>query len=177
MASLTVCFYGPAIYFITQNYQVMTSLAYQTYPSLVQHLERETQWIWMFAVGSILGIVGLTFWISVTLTQRLIEPVIAIEKHMRDLVMGRWDVPDFDSQYEEFKELTLTYEYLYRSLKTMTEEELKLLDRVVVDRNRKDAWGSWLYLVNMKRKRLGLGEFNPEIDALTAAADSQRLVS
>jgi hypothetical protein len=44
----------------------------------------------------------------------------------------------------EFKELALTYEYLFRSLKTMTEEELKLLDLVVVDRNHKDAWGAWL---------------------------------
>lgn len=177
MTGLALFFYGPALYFVSQNYQLMTSLAYETHPSLVSHLERETQWIWLFAGGSVLGIIGLTFWIAITLTQHLIEPVIAIEKHMRDLVMGRWDVPDFNPEYAEFKELALTYEYLFRSLKTMTEEELKLLNLVVVDRNHKDAWGAWLYLVNMKRQRLGLGAFNPEIAVLTSEVDSERLVS
>ena len=177
MAGLALFFYGPAMYFISQNYKLLTSLAYETHPSLVNNLEHETQWIWLFAGASFLGIIGLTFWIAITLTQHLIEPVIAIEKHMRELVMGRWDVPDFNPEYAEFKELALTYEYLFRSLKTMTEEELKLLNLVVVDRNHKDAWGAWLYLVNMKRQRLGLVAFNPVIGVSTSEADSERLVS
>ncbi len=177
MTGLALFFYGPALYFISQNYQLMTSLAYETHPDLIRHLERETQWIWMFAGGSLLGVVRLTFWIAITLTQNLIEPVIAIEKHMRDVVMGRWDVPDFNPDYPEFKELTLTYEYLFRSLKTLTEEELKLLDLVVVDRNHKDAWGAWLYLVNMKRKRLGLSELNPAVVVSAVEADPERLAS
>lgn len=77
-----------------------------------------------FLWGAASGIMVLTFWVASTLTQRLIEPIVAIEKHMRDLVMGRWNVPDFDSGFDEFKELTLTYEYLYRSLKALTEESL-----------------------------------------------------
>lgn len=177
MTGLALFFYGPAIYFVSQNYKLMTSLAYETHPSLIRHLERETQWIWLFAGGSLLGIIGLTFWIAVTLTRHLIEPVIAIEKHMRELVMGRWDVPDFNPEYAEFKELTLTYEYLFRSLKTMTEEELKLLDHVVVDRNHKDAWGAWLYLVNMKRQRLGLDPLNPSIVISAVEVDSEHLAS
>ena len=177
MTVLTLFFYGPAIYFLTQNYDLLIQLAYETHPGLVQHLERETQWIWFFAGASLLGIVGLTFWIGATLTQRLIEPVIAIEKHMRELVMGRWDVPDFNSRFEEFKELTLTYEYFYRSLKTMTEDELKLLNQIVVDNHHREAWGNWLHLINLKRRRLGLVELSPENVVSPVEADSVRLVS
>ena len=137
----------------------------------------EVHWLWVFAGISLLGIFCLTFWIGLTLTQRLIEPVVAIEKHMRELVMGRWDVPDFNPRYEEFKELTLTYEYLYRSLKTMTEEELKLLDQIVVDQHHREAWGTWCELVNLKRKRLGLPVANPGPAASPDEAALRRHVS
>lgn len=177
MMGASLFFFIPALYFLTQNYDLITQLAYDTHPSLVQNLEREVHWMWFFSGFSVLAIVGLTFWIALMLTQRLIEPVVAIEKHMRELVMGRWNIPDFNPRYAEFKELTLTYEYLYRSLKTMTEEELRILDQIVVDPHQKEAWGTWLELVNLKRKRLGYPVINPETAALPAATDPQRHVS
>jgi hypothetical protein len=177
MTGLALFFYIPTIYFLSQNYDLIAQLAYDTHPSLVESLEREVHWIWMFAGASLLVITGLSFWIALTLTQRLIEPVVAIEKHMRELVMGRWNVPDFNPGYEEFKELTFTYEYLYRSLKTMTEEELKLLDQIVVDPHHREAWGTWIELVNLKRKRLGYSVFNPALSASLAEADPLRRVS
>ena len=49
MTGLALFFYAPAIYFLTQNYDLITQLAYDTHPSLVQNLEREVHWLWVFS--------------------------------------------------------------------------------------------------------------------------------
>lgn len=177
MLGLSFLFFGPALYFLNQNYTILTQLAYDTHPSMIRSLERENTWFLVFATLSLVSIGFLTFWISLSMTQKIVSPLVEIEKHMREIVMGRWNVPDFENRTDEFKELTLTYEYLYRSLKSLTEEELKLLDLIVVDEHHKEAWGTWVKLINGKRRRLGLPEITSAKPAWPASVDSERRAS
>lgn len=168
MLGLSLLFYGPMLYFLQQNYKLLSDLAYDVHPKMLVHLEQELRWIYFFSGASLLFILGFSFWIGITLTRRLIEPVIAIERHMQELVAGRWYIPDFSSRNPEFRELSLTYEYFYRALKNMTQEELKLLDQIAVDEKHREAWGTWKELINLKRRRIGLPDYEPVVESSQA---------
>jgi hypothetical protein len=84
-----------------------------------------------------------------------------MESHMRQLIKGEWNSKDYSlATSNDFKDLSMTYDYLLHTLKTMTEVELESLSRMRLDPNDKEAYTAWIDLINIKRKRLGLESIN-----------------
>lgn len=149
----------PSFYFINQNYELFKTLAFDTHPYLVEHLEREISWLKFFLMASLALMMGLTFLLSIKMTRNILAPLIKMEKHMHSLMLGHWHIPDYPiPEGEDFRDLSLTYDYFYRSLKANTEAELKLLEKLSIDPQNREAYTSWRSLINEKRARLGLTE-------------------
>ncbi len=154
-----VLFLLPSYFFINQNYNLFTSLAYDTHPHLVQHLEREVTWLRIFLAASFLFLTGVTLLLSIRMTRNLLSPLIMMEKHMHKLMLGQWNVPDYPiPEEDDFRDLSMTYDYFYRSLKANTETELKLLEKLSIDPQNREAYAAWKHLLSEKRSRLGIQE-------------------
>lgn len=152
-------FFLPAYYFISQNYTLFTNLAYDTQPALVTHLEREVIWLGVFMVLSLGIIGGLTLAIGLRMTKNLLAPLVQMEKHMKELMYGHWHIPDYKiAQEDDFRDLAMTYDYFYRSLKANTEAELKLIEKLSIDPQNREAYAAWKNLITIKRSRLGMQE-------------------
>lgn len=150
-------FFLPAFYFINQNYDLFKSLAYDTHPHLVEHLEREINWLRVFLAVSLLVLTGVTLFQSIRMTRNLLAPLIKMEKHMHQLMLGHWHIPDFHlPEEDDFRDLSMTYDYFYRSLKANTEAELKLLEKLSIDPQNREAYAAWKLLTSEKRARLGI---------------------
>lgn len=155
----TALFLIPSFYFINQNYELFKTLAFDTHPYLVEHLEREISWLKFFLLASLTLMMGLTFLLSIKMTRNILAPLIQMEKHMHSLMLGHWHIPDYQiPEREDFRDLSLTYDYFYRSLKANTEAELKLLEKLSIDPQNREAYTAWRSLINEKRARLGLNE-------------------
>ncbi|MNT26749.1 hypothetical protein D3C72_1623420 [compost metagenome] len=78
---------------------------------------------------------------------------------MHQLMLGQWDIPDFKlPEDDDFRDLSMTYDYFYRSLKANTEAELKLLEKLTIDPQNREAYAAWKSLMNTQRARLGIEE-------------------
>ncbi|WP_413288857.1 hypothetical protein [Bdellovibrio sp. HCB337] len=150
-------FFAPAYYFINQNYTLFTNLAYDTQPSLVTHLEREVIWLGVFMALSLVVIAGMTLLIGLRMTKNLLAPLVQMERHMKELMYGHWHIPDYKITHEDdFRDLAMTYDYFYRSLKANTEAELKLIEKLSIDPQNREAYAAWKNLIMIKRSRLGM---------------------
>lgn len=159
VAGGAILFLLPAFYFINQNYELFKSLAYDTHPNLVAHLEREITWLRIFLVASFAFIGGVTLFLSIRMTRNLLSPLIRMEKHMHQLMLGQWHIPDYHlPEEDDFRDLSMTYDYFYRSLKANTETELKLLEKLSIDPQNREAYAAWRHLLTEKRARLGIKE-------------------
>jgi hypothetical protein len=148
-----------AFYFTFENLNLFKSIAFDTFPQFVRHIERESQWVMMSLLISILATGFSVFKISMRMTSHLIDPLVEMEKHMRKVVQGDWQSSQFRvSESSDFKDLTLTYDYLLSTLKSMTENEIELLSRMRLDAREKETVHIWAELMNEKRRRLGLSE-------------------
>ena len=157
LGGAALMFILPSYFFMQQNYDLFKSLAYDTQPLLVSHLERELTWLTFFMGASIACLLGVTVFLSVRMTKNLLLPLIRMEKHMHQLMLGHWTIPDFDiDEQEDFRELSMTYDYFYRSLKATTENDLKLLEKIQVDSQNREAYAALRHLIKEKRNRLGL---------------------
>ncbi len=149
----------PAFYFISQNYELFKSLAYDTYPPLVSHLEREVTWLKVFLGVSFVFLCGVTLFMSIRMTKTLLSPLVGMEKHMHQLMLGQWHIPDYPMpEDDDFRDLSMTYDYFYRALKANTENELKLLEKLSIDPANREAYAAWKHLLSEKRSRLGIQE-------------------
>jgi hypothetical protein len=157
VAGATLLFLIPTYYFLVQNYQIFTSLAYDTQPQLVSHLEREVLWLRIFMVVSFFVIAGITLFLGLRMTKNLINPLIQMEKHMRQLMLGQWHISDYKVlEDDDFRDLSVTYDYFHRSLRANTEIELKMLEKLTIDPQNREAYAAWKNLVEIKRSRLGM---------------------
>lgn len=152
-------FFLPAYFFINQNYELFKSLAYDTHPILISHLEREISWLQVFLGMSLIFLVGVTLFLSVRMTKNLLSPLVTMEQHMHQLMLGQWHIPDYHMPEEDdFRDLAMTYDYFYRALKANTETELKLLEKLSIDPQNREAYAAWKNLLSEKRARLGIQE-------------------
>ncbi|WP_413585314.1 hypothetical protein [Bdellovibrio sp. HCB274] len=152
-------FFIPAYYFISQNYELFKTLAYDTQPRLVEHLEREMVWLRVFMGASLVAIAGVTLFLSIRMTKNLLSPMIKMEQHMHQLMLGQWFIEDYVvPEEDDFRDLSMTYDYFYRALKANTETELKLLEKLSIDPQNREAYAAWKHLLAEKRARLGIKE-------------------
>ena len=156
VAGASLLAFGTSFYFLNQNYQLFTALAFDTHPGLVQHLEREVAWLRVFMGVSFSVIVFSTLFLTLRMTRKLMDPLISMEKHLRKLTQGEWNISDLPHEKNDFKELIATYDYFYRALRLMTETEMELLKKLNVDPANREAHAAWKTLLESKSKRLGL---------------------
>lgn len=157
----TCLFLAIAFYFTRDNYQLFKSLAFDTQPEMVRHIERESQWLLILFGLSLAATCFCAYRIAVRMTQHLIEPLVEMEKHMRDLIIGKWEKTDFRfSESQDFKDLSMTYDYLLHMLKSLTEQELEMMMRMRLDPREKETVHIWIELINQKRSRLNLEPIN-----------------
>jgi hypothetical protein len=146
-----------AFYFTKQNQNIFKDMAFEIYPTMVKHIERESDWLLILLGLTFVGTAVSTMWISRRMTSHLIDPLIKMENHMRFLIVGEWEKSGFRfSESSDFKDLAITYDYLLNTLKSTTEQELEQLMRMRLDSNDKEIFLIWTELINLKRKRLGL---------------------
>ncbi len=156
IAGGAMVFLIPAYYFISQNYQVFTQIAFDSHPHLISHLDREIAWLKGFLILSFIAILVSCSWLVIRMTKNIISPLIEIEKHMRLLMLGHWDIPDYQMKAEnEYRDLSMTYEYFYRALRANTEVELLLLEKMTIDPHNRDAYAAWKKLISIHRSRIG----------------------
>lgn len=148
--------FGAVFYFLNQNFQIFMSLAFDTHPGLVQHLEREVVWLKVFIIISFVMILVTTMVLTLRMTQKLFTPLAKMERHLRKLTQGEWDISDLNSSDRDFNELLSTYDYFYRSLRMTTENELEQLKKLNVDPSNREAYAAWKNLLESKSKRLGI---------------------
>lgn len=148
----------PAYYFITQNYELFRNLAFDTHPQLVEHMEREITWLRVFLGASFVFLAGITLFLSIRMTKNLLAPLVSMERHMHQLMLGHWHIPDYNLPEDDFRDLAMTYDYFYRALKANTEGELKLLEKLSIDPQNREAYAAWKHLLAEKRARLGVKE-------------------
>ncbi|WP_277578395.1 hypothetical protein [Bdellovibrio svalbardensis] len=159
VAGGALLFLLPAYYFIAQNYELFKSIAYDTHPHFIQHLEREVTWLRVFLTAAFVLITGVTLALSIRMTKNLLSPLVTMEKHMHRLMLGQWDIPDYHiPEEDDFRDLSMTYDYFYRSLKANTETELRLLEKLSIDPQNREAYAAWKNLLTIKRSRLGIQE-------------------
>lgn len=159
VAGATLMFLVPAYYFISQNYQIFSSLAYETSPGLVKHLDRELIWLKCFMAVSFFSITGISMFLCMRMTKNLVNPLILMEKHMRQLMLGQWHIADFKmTEDDDFRDLSMTYDYFYRALRANTEIELKLIEKLSIDPQNREAYASWKNLMEIKRTCLGISD-------------------
>jgi len=150
-------FFAPAYYFISQNYDLFKALAYDNSPGLINHLEREVIWLAIFMALSLGLIAGLSLLIGAIVTKNLLAPLLQMEAHMKELMYGNWHIPDYKvAREDDFKDLAVTYDYFYRSLKANTEAELRLIEKLSIDQHNREAYAAWKNLILIKRSRLGI---------------------
>ena len=171
VAGGTLLFLLPAYYFISQNYNLFKTLAFDYQPGVIQHLERELLWLKAFMVLGFFIISLTAFTLGARMTKTLIAPLIRLEKHMRQLMIGQWHIQNIrHSAEDDFRDITMTYDYFHRSLKANTESELKLLEKLAVDPQNREAYAAWKQLIEIKRSRLGLTQdtiFHAEVSTST----------
>lgn len=174
VAGGALLFLLPSFYFINQNYELFKSLAYDTHPHLVEHLEREVTWLKIFLAASFSFLAVITLFLSVRMTKNLLSPLVSIEKHMHQLMLGQWHIPDYRPEHDDFRELGMTYDYFYRALKANTETELKLLEKLTIDPQNREAYAAWKNMLATKRACLGLKDelITQDLADLTATVAS-----
>lgn len=178
VAGATLLFLIPTYYFLVQNYQIFTSLAFDIQPQLVEHLEREVLWLRIFMVVSFFVIAGITLFLGLRMTKNLITPLIQMEKHMRQLMLGQWHISDYKvPEDDDFRDLSVTYDYFHRALRANTEIELKMLEKLSIDPQNREAYAAWKNLVEIKRARLGIKDAFIAHDGASTEAPRLRRVS
>lgn len=168
VAGGAILFLLPSYFFINQNYELFKSLAYDTHPHLIQHLEREISWLKVFLGASFTFLGAITLFLSIRMTKNLLSPLVKIEKHMHKLMLGQWHIPDYIPDHDDFRELGMTYDYFYRALKANTEAELKLLEKLSIDPQNREAFAAWKNLLSIKRARLGINSDSISSDSTEA---------
>lgn len=160
---LLIAFSGasiPLLYLYGKNYAIFEKLSFDFYPSLVENLYQEKNWMWILYGMSMLSLVGFSIYFGLKFTKKILYPIHQIEKHLHQMMLGNWTHQiEFDETKEDFKSIKISYDYFQRSLKANTEMELNLLQKIVVDPNNRDSYLAWKNLVEAKAQRIGL---NPE---------------
>lgn len=156
-------FMGPFLYFLNQNFEIFRSLAIEYQPNLLEHMEREVQWITFIGFAGLVSAVSFSVIFGYKITASIIGPLFSIERHMKRVAQGHWDREDFRVRStDEFKRLATTYSHCYRVLRNDIQEDLQTLEHIASlstsARNNEEIKFTVSKMIEAKRKKLGLSE-------------------
>lgn len=173
IATAIVLFGVPIYYFVNQNYQMFFNLAYQTSPELLPHLEREIILLNNYLIAGGVALLCFCGLMGLRMTSRLVGPVALMENHLRKITKGYWDAPPMRLRdNDEFKELIKSYNYFYRSLRTLTEAEIKQLEKVKVETADLESARILKNLLASKREQIGIDGGADVIDLFSSESES-----
>jgi hypothetical protein len=160
-------FLGASYFQLRQNYDIFKSLAFDTNPELILHLERELTAYGLFMFATLSSVFTFCLVLGLRITGNMIRPVIQLERHMRKVTNGDWSSPDFRfREGDDLAQLMDIYSYMYRSLRAHTEAELKMLEKITVDSTNRESVALWKSLIHQKRAQLSQQpEKNPTSDS------------
>jgi hypothetical protein len=161
----------PILYWLNQNYEFFKDLALTKAPSLFHHLQREQIWINTLYLVSSMSLLVLNSWLIHRLIGKFEGPARSIETHLKKLIRGEWNTPELrirDS--DELRGLVDDYNYFYKTLQTLTVNEIKTLEKIRVDRTLRDSYSCWYQLLQQKKSRMGYADI--AIENITAASSS-----
>lgn len=146
----------PLWHFTSQNYEIFKSIAYQASPNLIEHLHREVYLLGALVLFAFLSMILLSVWTSSKIIKSILGPLVALDRHMRQVSHGDWRSEDFKiRKTDEFRTVCNTYSYLYRTLRAQTEAEIKTLERFMIDPAHIDAHRAWRNMIDAKKALLG----------------------
>ena len=166
---------GFSFYFLSENYLIFKEMAYRYAPALVPHLDREKQMLFYIYLSGGLGLGIYTFFIGIRTTARLVGPVFALRRHLRNLIRGDWgqDLLRVREQ-DDYHDLVDTYNYFYSSLLRQSQWELEQLQKLKIAKHAPESQQRHQALVHYKAAQLGLegieshdDETKPELRALS----------
>jgi hypothetical protein len=158
-----VLFGGPVLYYLNQNYNIFMDLAYDQHSTLIEHLEREVIWLNAFILIGGIGVLCGCVFLGFQVTTKMVGPIFAVESHLKKLTKGYWAIPELKGRHgDEFKDFVNTYSYFYKSLRANTEAEIKLLKKLSIDPNNREAYTAWKELIRLKSELIGLRESSIE---------------
>jgi hypothetical protein len=165
VAGSTLLFLVPAWYFVNQNYDLFISLADKTEPALFEHLQRESTWLLAFLILAGASIFSFCIFLGLRLTESVIGPLISLERHMRKVTRGDLAQKDFSiREKDDFRSLANTYSYMFKSLRAQAEQDLRWLEKIVIDPRNPEALAAWKTLVRTKQAQLSIKEeMNPRL--------------
>ncbi len=154
-------FMAPFLYFLSSNFDIFRDLAIHYQPNLLEHLEREVQWIYFLGFSGIICAVMFSIAFGFKLTGSILGPLFSIERHMRIVSQGDWKREDFRVRAtDEFKRMASTYAFLYRSIRGELVDDLETLDYLKTltasPRHLDEMKFAIEKLIAMKVKKLGL---------------------
>lgn len=153
----------PVLYWLNQNYEFFKDLSLAKAPSLYQHLEREQIWINAIYLISMFTLFILNSWLIHRLISKFEGPVRALEMHIKKLIRGEWKSPELRiRENDELKTLVDEYNYFYKTLQSLTLNEIKILEKIRVDRSLRDSYSLWFQLLQQKKARMGYADIANE---------------
>lgn len=169
-------FFVPTYHFVSENFKIFMSLAFEYQPSLVQHLERELSWIQFFISAAVISFVGFSAVFYYHSLRAALNPLDKLSQHFTILQRGYYHTEELKVEQDDFKALADNYSEFHRSLKNKTEEELTLLKKIHVDENNKDSLLALKKLIQLKEEQLGLDQTTENVVNLNEY-DRQRRAS
>lgn len=173
---ISLLFFAPTYHFISENFEIFTSLAYENQPSLVPHLERELKWINFFFIAAITGFITFSALFFYQSLKSTLLPVERVSRHIDLLKVGQYYTAELSTSTEGFTQLSQVYTEFHRSLKNKTTEELSLLQKIETDERNRDSALALKKLIQLKKEQLGLIESNENVVSLNEY-DRQRRAS
>lgn len=127
---------GVTGYFLNQNYGIFNRLAYLHAPDLLPQLEREQIWINSFLIAFVLALITISLIFGLRMTSRIAGPVMILKRHLSSLARGMFSQRVIRTrEADEFKDLIDIYNYLYQSLQAQIRKDVKLLRKVLSNRD------------------------------------------
>lgn len=150
---------SPFVYFANENFKFFQSLAVDSSPSLLSHLERE-QLLFNLTYILISSFITINHWWFVNKYIRNFRgQVQAFDRHLKHLIRGEWFTPPLRvREKDDFKNLAEQYGYFYKSLQAMTKSEIQILEKMKIDPSQRENFTLWKMLLQQKKSRLGYEE-------------------
>jgi hypothetical protein len=155
LGSALLLFLLPAFVLVLQNYNLLKEIAPTIDGSLFFHYQRETVWLCGFLIASFAMVLGIVYLFGLKIINKMLGPIYEVEQHLSKISTGDWTEPTFEhNQNDDLFEFLDLYSYTIRTFKSRIEVELKILERLNVDPNDRDAYDSWLKLIELKRSQV-----------------------
>ena len=167
-------FFLPLLLFYYQNYETLRSLAYDSFPQLLVHLEQETAWLLFFSGVCFLSILAFSAFWTYKFCADITHSLKHIQNHMKSIfsplgLKTSVEIQETDS----LKNFASHYESFVYNLKEEALAELALLEKLNIDPSRKDAYKAWLDLIQIKKERLGIQEKSAKLTVVNDASSGE----